>query len=185
MSINIPGFEGLGGLGDHLAAGGGAFEPQRQNNFFLIIPIDNDVPIQLALESSSLPSVSTPAVELDFFNVKRYVAGKPIYDTIPLVVKDMVDIPVADGIKGWHEQVYNPATHKIGLARFYKKRVEIVLVSPDGTFQRTWTLYGCWPESVNYGDLDMSSSEKVLIQATLRYDYATGSLSSFLPGGNL
>jgi hypothetical protein len=171
MGVNDIGFP-LDVVGDHLAAAGGAFEPQRQNNWLFSVNLPGQEDITLGLESSALPSVAVEEIELHYLNIRRYVAGKAVYDTIPLVLKDMVDVGVASAIKEWHEQVYNPTTHKIGLARDYKKFADLILFGPDGDTERIWNLIGCWPISVNYGTLDMTSSEKVLIEATLRFDRA-------------
>ncbi len=172
--ISTQGFP-LGVIGDHLAPGGAAskFEPQRQSNWLISIAgVAGENNIRLALEAAALPSVAVEEIPLNFLNTTRWVAGRAIYDTIPLVVKDMVDVGVASAIKDWHEQVYNPETHKIGLAKNYKKVADLVLFGPDGELQRTWSLLGCWPVSVNYGQLDMNSSDKVLIETVLRYDRA-------------
>ena len=171
MGVNDIGFP-LDVVGDHLAAAGGAFEPQRQNNFLFSVDLPGQENITLSLESSALPTVGVEEIELHYLNTRRYVAGKAVYDTIPLVVKDMVDVGVASAIKDWHEQVFNPFTHKIGLARDYKKFADLVLFGPDGDIERIWNLIGCWPTTVSYGTLDMSSSEKVLIETTLRFDRA-------------
>ena len=109
-------------------------------------------------------------IELPYLNEARYVAGRARYEAIPLVVKDMVDVGVATAVKTWFEQVHNPATHKVGLARNYKKVADIIMIAPDGTLERTWRLHGCWPTYINYGDLDMNSNEIVRIELNLRYD---------------
>jgi len=33
----------------------------------------------------------------------------------------------------------------------------------------TWTLGHVWPQAINFGDLDYSSSEEVNVELTLRY----------------
>lgn len=128
--------------------------------------------IELALDSSSLPTHGVEEIELPYLNERRYVAGRAMYEAIPLVVKDMVDIGVATACKAWFGQVHNSSTHKVGLARDYKKTADILLISPEGSLIRTWRLYGCWPTAVNYGELDMNSNDVVRIQMNLRFDRA-------------
>lgn len=162
-------------LGDHLAQAKGVFEPQRQSNFLIHLHLGDGASasyIMLSLEASSLPTESNEEVSLEYLNIRRYVAGKTMYDTIPLVVKDMVDVNVAAAVVAWRQAVYNPITDQIGLAKNYKKRATIVLFAPDGSHERTWDLIGVWPMSVNYGVLDMTSSDKVTIETVLRYDKA-------------
>lgn len=128
--------------------------------------------LELSLDSGSLPDVSVDEIELRYLNVKRYVAGAITYQQMPLVVKDFIDIGTATAIKAWHEQVANPKTNKVGLAKDYKKIGDLILCGPDGSFERTWRLFGVWPVSVNYGQLDMNQSDIVRINCVLRYDHA-------------
>jgi hypothetical protein len=104
--------------------------------------------------------------------VRRYVAGRMLYEPIPLVVKDFVDIGTATAIETWQKQVANAETHKVGLAKDYKKVGDLILFAPEGSFERTWRLYGLFPVFVAFGALDMNANDVVRIQATLRYDRA-------------
>lgn len=128
--------------------------------------------IELALDSSALPTQMVEEIELNYLNERRYVAGRAAYESIPLVVKDMVDVGVATACKTWYEQVHDSSTHKIGLARDYKKVADLILISPEGSIERTWRLHGCWPTAINYGNLDMNSNDIVRIEMNLRFDRA-------------
>lgn len=126
--------------------------------------------IELALDASSLPTHMVEQIELNYLNETRWVAGRANYEQIPLVLKDMVDVGVASACKEWFNQVHNPATHKVGLARDYKKIADITLIAPDGTYERTWRLHGCWPTSISYGQLDMNGNDIVKLEMNLRFD---------------
>lgn len=128
--------------------------------------------IELALDSSALPTEMVEEIELNFLHERRYVAGRAAFESIPLVVKDMVDRGVATACKTWFRQVHNSDTGKVGLAKDYKKAADLILFAPDGTLERTWRLHGCWPTAINYGELDMNSNEIVRIQMNLRFDRA-------------
>jgi len=128
--------------------------------------------IELALDSSALPTQMVEEIELNYLNERRYVAGRAMFEAIPLVVKDMVDVGVATACKTWFEQVHNSSTYKVGLARNYKKTADMILIAPDGTLERTWRLHGCWPTAISYGELDMNSNDIVKIQMNLRFDRA-------------
>ena len=165
--------------GDALAQANGLFEPQRQNNWLFTV-IDT-IPgaellsgesLHIALETFNLPSITVEEVELNYQNVKRYVSGKATYETTTLAVKDMVDVGIASAFEAWMKLVYDPETDAGGLAKNYKKLCEATLFAPDGSAERIWQFIGCWPQQVNFGSLDMSSSDKVNIEVTLRYDKA-------------
>jgi len=160
---------------DHLAEAQGSFEPQRTANWLLEVhglPGGDDLNlIELSLESFAAPRTSNDEIELGYLNERRYVAGKALFETQDLVVKDFVDRQTAGAILRWRRQVYDPSTGKIGLAAYYKKDCNIILFAPDGSQERLWRLQG-WPKAANYGDLNQVQSEKVLITCTLRYDKA-------------
>lgn len=170
-SIQVPGFPLVPGVGDHLAAAAGEFEPQRASNFTLLIDgISGSDLLQLSLDALAAPSMSVEEIALPFDNENRYVAGRALYDTTPMVVKDMVDVGSADAIWAWYTQVYDPTTHKIGLARDYKKTATLVMYSPEGSFSRQWIYFGMFPTAVNWGGYAKGTSDYVKLEITLRYD---------------
>lgn len=160
---------------DHIAPQGGFFEPQRSFSWSLEIALDDAGDqnlIMQGLESFEAPRESNEEIELGFANEKRYVAGRTTYEASPLVLKDFVDVGVANAVVKWRRQVYNPDTGSIGLARDYKKTADLTLIAPDQSIVRIWKLIGIWPQAVEYGDLDMTTSDYVKITTTLRYDKA-------------
>ena len=173
-----------------LAPSKGFFEPQRQFNWALEIALDDAGDQQLivqGLETFDGVSESNEEIELQYANEKRYVAGQATYEAAPLVLKDMVNIGIAAAIIRWRRQVYNPETGSIGLARDYKKNADFTIVAPDQSSVRIWKFVGMWPQAVKYGSMDMTASEKVTIEVTLRYDKAIPStgLNSGLGGINV
>jgi hypothetical protein len=166
---------------NHLAPAKGFFEPQRTYNWSLEVALDDagdQILIMQGLESFSAPTEGNDEITLEYANERRYVAGKAVYQTSDLVLKDFVDMGVANAVIKWRRQVYNPETGSIGLARDYKKNADLTLMAPNQSVVRIWKLFGIWPLSVSYGDLNMTTSDKVLVKATLRYDRA-------VPGANL
>jgi hypothetical protein len=162
----------------HTAAQSGAFEPQRGNNALLrIFGLTDDTPgakgesvLTLSLQSFPLPNIIIEPVETFWVNEKRKVPGLVNFEDIEVVYKDFVDVGTAHIMKTWHEQVYNPVSGKIGLARNIKKTGIIELFAPDGTFSRYHSLSGIWPSNFNAGTIDMTSSEPVVITVTLSVD---------------
>lgn len=148
--------------------GTGNFEPQRVYNFSLSIDGLNDT--VFALESMSLPTKMVSEIELNFLNTRRYVAGRASFESIPVIVKDTVNGSTAAEIDAWHRSVFDPVTGGIGLAGNYKKNATIMLFSPEGSVERSWTLEGCFPTAVNFGSLTYDSDDVVRIDMQLRYD---------------
>jgi hypothetical protein len=165
------------------------FEPQRKYDWALEIALDDagdQVIILQSLESAELPKEENEEIELHYASEVRYVAGKVKYETIPLVLKDFVDIGTANAIIKWRRQVQNAETGSTGLARNYKKNADLSIFAPNQSVTRIWKLIGVWPQKVEYGVLDMKENDKVDITVTLRYDRAVPSvgLNSGLSGLN-
>ena len=160
---------------DVLAAQNGAYEPQRQFQWMLEVHgLNPDIQevLQMSLRVGVLPTESNEEVEIPFLNGKVFVAGKAMYEGGSYTFNDYVDKNTAKRIIQWRRLVYNPETHKIGLAKDYKKQADLVLYGPDFTVERIWKLYGVWPQQANFGTLDMSSSDIVQIEVQLKYDRA-------------
>jgi len=157
----------------HIAAGDGGFVPQHANNWIIEIAglegDDRDL-LVLSLHSSNLPTESNNVVEVPYGNQVRKVAGKQIFEDIPLIVKDFVDRETRDAVRRWRRQVSDPVTGNVGLPSDYKKKADMILQATNGTSLRTIPLVGVWPSEYNGGALDMESDEQVLIELTLTYD---------------
>lgn len=158
---------------DHIAAQGGAFEPQRKNNFTLILEMGGDIElIQRSLDSFPIPKEANEEIAVNFGNEVRKVAGRSTFENLSLVLKDFVDQEVVEQMIAWRRLVYEPSTGKIGLARDYKKQGEVIMFGPDGERQRTWKLYGVWPSKLDPGGGDMNANENNKITCTLTIDKA-------------
>lgn len=170
----------------HLAPALGFFEPQRAFSWVLEIALDDvgdQILIMQSLESFGAPKESNDTIELHHGNEVRKVAGKATFEDLTLVVKDFVDSKTAMAVAKWRRLVYNPETGSIGLARDYKKSADLAMFAPDLSSVRVWKLYGVWPKDVDYGTLDMTSSDKVTVSLTLSIDRAIPGFGMALPAG--
>lgn len=159
----------------HIANQEGDFVPQHQNNWMIeIAGLDGDDKdlVVLSLMTLSLPPEKNNVVVLEYGNEQRKVAGKAIFDDIPLKVRDYVDREVRAALMRWRRQVYDTTTGNVGLPSEYKKTAEIILQATNGTQLRTARLIGVWPSALNPGTLDMASDAPVEIELTLTYDRA-------------
>jgi len=160
---------------DHIAKQGGAFEPQRRNNFMLqLTPPGGDASIvELSLHTFPFPSDATDVTRIPYVNEERKVAGRTTFagDGMALVLTDYVDRQTAESLTKWRYLVFDPNTGKTGFASRYKVQAKLVLFAPDGTKERTWTLQGVWPSALSIGEGgDMSSGEPNRITITLQVD---------------
>lgn len=165
-----------------------AFEPQRMNNWTLdisVVPGDEDVGEQnivLGLQSFQLPTETTQPIEIYYLNERRQYAGRTDYEGGNLTLTDWIDKGTAATINAWRRRVYNPETGAVGLKSQYATEALLNLYPPGypGTVAssgvpqptKTWRLINIWPMSVTWGDLDMTASEKIMINVQFVYDKA-------------
>ena len=159
-----------------LAAQGGAFEPQRKNNWLLILEPpgagqqDSQV-IMWSLRSFPFPREKTGAVVIPYLNSERKVPGKTTYDTCQLELNDYVDQRTAKIMLDWKRKVFNPKSGATGLAKDVKKQATLIQFAPDGTSKRTWKLIGVWPGDIDFGEGSMEDEKQNTIKVQLNIDY--------------
>lgn len=156
----------------HLAGQG--FEVQRTNNFEIQIEnVSNSRILTLAVASAFLPTESNEVISLNYNNTTITVAGKANANgSGSLVIRDLIQQDIEAMLDEWRATVYNKDTDAIGFAFDYKKPAKVTQCAPDGTLLRTWTLEGCWPSSVDYGQVSYDSPGVKTVSITLQYDKA-------------
>ena len=147
------------------------YEIQRVFNFDVTISgLGDDVTLNVI--RCNLPEISTPAIEVPHGNTNAYFAGRVQWGTSEIVVRDTIGADIEAQLNAWRRMVYNEWTDEIGWAADYQKEGLIKQYSPDGSVVRMWRLSGLWPETVNFGTLDMESSEKKVISMTMKFQRA-------------
>jgi len=162
-----------------IASPDGGYEPQRKNNFTLLVEAPSSIGdvglIQMSLHSFPLPKEVKEVITIPFGNEQRKVAGKASFPDINLVVTDYVDQDVLGVLKAWRKLVYDPATGQIGWAEDYKGSGSIYMFGPDGTPTDDkgliWNLRGMWPSKLDPGDPTMENANPVRITTTFVIDY--------------
>jgi hypothetical protein len=141
---------------------------------------------------ASRPSITFDETEINFLQGKMFIPGKATFETITVTYYDIG--PVNSGnilnLYNWIGSVYNflgeptPANNYAGswenptMSAFsrgaggYGGTGILKLYDGGGLPIEGWEMYDCWPQSVNFGDLDYSSSDECNIELTLRYTFA-------------
>jgi len=149
-----------------------AYEVQRTNHFEVQIIDVGGQDLTLAVNNSSLPSITIDQIELPYGNSRVKVAGQVSYDDIDVDVKDFIEPNMQEIIEEWRMEVYDQNEGDLGWAADYKRNGVLHIYSPSGDVRRAWRLYGIWPTSVNYGDLDYDGGAALSITMTLSVDMA-------------
>jgi len=148
------------------------FEPARTNLGYIEIfnIAGSNENIVLSCQTTSLPNLSNEEIEMPFGNDRGWVAGKRSNEAVTVSFVDYINTNIAAILEAWQISVYDPRTGQLGFAVNYKKRAVISQLQPDGTVLRTWTCNGVWPQTINFGAIDQSGNDRVLIECTLRVD---------------
>lgn len=129
---------------------------------------------------SARPSLSFKEMDAQHLNETIYFPSKPDWKPINLVLYDLKGN--TNPVWNWITKAYNPdsgiwrpsvETTDNGRSSGLKMdRCSLEMYDGCGKVIEKWIFEGAWCQNIEFGDLDMSSSEVVTIDITLRYDRA-------------
>ena len=144
------------------------FEPKMKNRFILEV----DGIASYLIKTANRPSIQFEKVTLDHINVKRQLKGKGEWQDVNITLYDAIVPSGAQQVMEWVRLSHESLTGRDGYADFYKKDLQIYMLGPVGDKIEQWTLKGAFILSANFGELDWSSNDPLMIELTLSYDYA-------------
>jgi hypothetical protein len=129
------------------------------------------------LKSASRPSFKFSPAEFHHDQEKAFLAGKQEWDPIELVFYDSVgrgsDGPdITSVMYEWIKSVCNIDLAICSLPSQYKKTLIIQSTDAFGDALETWTLYGAWPVSSNWNNLDYSANDIQEVNISIQFDRA-------------
>lgn len=144
------------------------FEPKLANRF--IMEIDG-IPSYM-VKTANRPKLESEVVELDHINLKRKIKGKSNWTDITITLYDPIVPSGAQSVMEWIRSGHESITGRDGYADFYKKNIDFYMLGPVGDKVEQWKIVGAFISSAEFGDVDWSSNDPVMITLTLTYDYA-------------
>jgi hypothetical protein len=130
----------------------------------------NKVPEYFVM-TSSRPNWSTEETEINHLNAKTWIPGKTSFETLTVTYYDVANQEMRS-LYNWLATVYD-FTDPVNLRQAEKRDWDATgvlnLYDGCGTLLEQWQLNHMWPQAVNFGELDYSSSEIATIELTLRY----------------
>jgi hypothetical protein len=150
-----------------------SWEPKYQHKFVLKIPgaTGEAIPAFL-IKTSAKPSLTNGEVVLDHINIKRKLKGKSAWNSIAITIYDAIVPSAAQAVMSWVRLHHESATGRDGYSSMYKKNLILNQLSPLGEVIEEWQINGAYLSEVNFGSLDWSAEDVVMIDATLNYDWA-------------
>lgn len=125
------------------------------------------------VKMAARPNLSIEETEVNFLNAKTWIPGKAAWETLTVTYIDVANTFDLQPLYNWLASVYDftdPIALPMGSRRAdYTAQAVIRTVDGCGQELEEWVLNDVWPTSVNFGDLDYSSSEELTIELTLRY----------------
>jgi hypothetical protein len=144
-----------------------------------------DVP-ETFVKSANRPNITFDEQEIHFLHGKMFIPGKATFETATVTYYDVTLDEGGDPLRPlytWISSVYDfmsPAggivNPRMGKNAFgpqgYGGTGLLTMLDGTGKALETWTMFDCWPQAVNFGELDYSSAEDATIELTLRYQFA-------------
>jgi len=133
--------------------------------------------VRLVLKSASRPSISFEEPSMHHIQEQVYFAGKHTFEPLDLSWYDVEQDPdVSKAMFEWLEKcltltggnamnIEPPDRYKAGESK-------LQMIDGKGSATETWAIYNGWPQSINWGALDYTSSDLQLIEVKYRYDRA-------------
>jgi len=138
------------------------------------------------VKTAARPNLSFEEIEINHLHEKIWLAGKATWDALSMTI---LDVKAGDSVHNWIKKVFDfsnedgtvgnmlmgdpdGSTTAANIPNSYKSDAVLKMFDGQGNTLEIWTLHGCWPQTINWGDLDYSSSDTQDVELTVRYDRA-------------
>lgn len=122
------------------------------------------------------PKVKFEEVILDVYNSKVYIAGKPTFEALKLVIRDDANGQMQSLVGQQLQKQFDfleQASARSGVDYKFTTRIEM-LDGGNGNFApqilETTSCYGCFVQNADYGSLEYKSNDAVEVTLTIRFD---------------
>jgi hypothetical protein len=142
------------------------------------------------VKTSGRPQLDLDELELNFLNGTTWIPGKGKWQQLTVTYIDVNDQEMKP-LYDWVARVFdytaqNPIDDiKQSERSGYAGTATLKMYDGCGKEIDQWILRSCWPQSINFGDLDYASSDEATIDLTLRFSEVTysGLACGFTPKG--
>ena len=137
------------------------------------------------------PQIDFEEIEINYLNGKMFIPGKGTWQPLSITYYDVAGLVAGSAtaeLLSWIASIYDitdteDCIFMNSALGTYAGQAKLMLYDGCGNPLEAWVLKNVWPQSVNWGDLDMASSDECTIELTLRYQNAQ--YISFCPPGNI
>jgi hypothetical protein len=123
------------------------------------------------------PSINFREIEIQHVNEIIYFPGKPEWKQLQLTLFDIEEneTGATHPIMQWIEAAYDPRGGDWFPSfnnAFRKQTGTLTMLDGCGEPGEMWSFDGLWPQTADFGELDMSNYDIATCEVTLRYDRA-------------
>lgn len=133
--------------------------------------------VLLVLKTASRPSLTFEEPPMHHNQEQVYFAGKHTWEALSLSWYDVEQEPdVSKAMWDWMEKCLiltgNDAANVNPPSDYKATESNLQMRDGLGNPSETWDIYNGWPQQINWGPLDYSSSDLQLIEVKFRFDRA-------------
>jgi len=172
--------------------GTGILEPMRKNLWRVTFANfgggTDSQPLSMQAVTFTKPKLTFEKITVHRYNAQSHLAAKHSFDPVTLVVESDVKGTAATVIQAqlqkqqWLIGAEGQWLAKSGEGSLYKFVCYLDQLDGNDQVIETWTLEGCWLESVENGDLDYSTGEQLKITLQISIDHARQSIGTYTQG---
>lgn len=182
---------GISGIGN------GVLHPKAKNKWRVIfvglggaLGSNSGVPNDLSLQviTATRPSLTYEEVQQDRYNTRVFVAGKHNFEPCTMTIEDDITNRASNAVQTQLETqqrlvgATGPWLNTEATATGYKFGMMLEMLDGNEAVTESWKYEGCFFSAVDWGDVDYSTGEKMLITLTIRYDHARQELVNNVTG---
>jgi len=158
---------------------------------FINFGVSNPLAVELTKQVQDVkrPTLSMEPITIDVYNSKVYLAGKPSWETITIMLRDDAGGNVSK-LVGEQIQKQFDFQEQSSAASGIDYKFNLLLEILDGgngantpVTLESWQLYGCFLTQVDYGEMNYATNEQATIGLTVRFDNAIQTDGTGNPNG--
>ena len=157
-------------------AGGGATGIQSRGFSFLC-------------RGAQIPAMTIGEVAVPYRGRQIFLAGDRTYDAWTITVMNDRSYGIRGQLESWMnnlQDIGNASTSAVTDSQSYYATATVKQLDRNDSVIRTYTLEGCWPQTLDAIDLAYDSNDAVEeFGATFRFNFMTASGGGGTPGGSL
>lgn len=145
-------------------------------------------PVSMQAVKIARPQLSYQEIELHRYNSTAYVAGKHKWEPMPLSLEADVSGSALAVLQAQHQKqqwligAEGQWLAAAGEGSLYKFVTYLDQLDGNEQVVEKWTIEGCWIQNNNWGELDYTTGEAVVVDLTLRFDHARQNIGGYKQG---